>query len=345
MAQAVAAQAFARAALMIPEQSNAYLRAARGAFDVIPRHLLTSVAAGPWIRLYAFQPLAVLNAQLQAVVSLTDYAQASEDSSATALAARMKAAAAATLPKFDTGYWTYYSLPHEPSPLDYQQYVVQLLAKLAPTDPRFAAARDADRRVREAAARVHGRERRARDAAPLALEAGDRSGRVGRGPDTPAVALGRLGHRRCEGADARRRLSGSGDSHRLGGNRSSFDALPIVRVATTASQAKTARKGSDAETAPTPSLAVGAALDDPSQAALAQKLGLRVVRMGVAWPAGLPRPRPEPRGGAAAGPGRSRAGGRAVRIAAAGRRRRAEKRSPSTRPHSPSRCPACATCC
>ncbi len=53
----------------------------------------------------------------------------------------MKSAAAATLPKFDTGYWTYYSLPHEPSPLDYQQYVVQLLAKLAPTDPRFAAAR------------------------------------------------------------------------------------------------------------------------------------------------------------------------------------------------------------
>ena len=60
--------------------------------------------------------------------------------SAAALAARMQTAAAATLPSFDTGYWTYYSLPHEPSPLDYQQYVVQLLKKLAPADPRFADA-------------------------------------------------------------------------------------------------------------------------------------------------------------------------------------------------------------
>ena len=48
---------------------------------------------------------------------------------------RMQRAAAATLPSFDTGYWTYYSLPREPSPLDYQQFVVQLLKKLAPSRP------------------------------------------------------------------------------------------------------------------------------------------------------------------------------------------------------------------
>jgi hypothetical protein len=292
MAQAVAAQAFSRAALMIPEQNNAYLRAARGAYEIIPRHLLTSVAAGPWIRLYAFQSLAVLNAQLQAVVSLSDYAQSAEDASATALAARMKAAAAATLPKFDTGYWTYYSLPHEPSPLDYQQYVVQLLAKLAPTDPRFAAART-------------------------------RIAAYAKQPPAFIVANGGLGTLRLwlskpasiqvtSAAGPTRRLSASGgwvtvgvnEPKRAGvypvrltatdwaGNHSSFDALPIVRVATTAAQSKVARKGSDAETTPTPTVAVGAALDDPSQAALAQKLGLRVVRMGVAWPAGSPAPDP-----------------------------------------------------
>ena len=37
---------------------------------------------------------------------------------------------------------------------------------------------------------------------------------------------------------------------------------------------------------------VGAGLDDPSQAPLAQKLGLRLVRFGVAWPAGATTPDP-----------------------------------------------------
>jgi hypothetical protein len=36
--------------------------------------MLTQVAAGPWIRLYAFSSLPVFNAQLQAVLSLQSYA-------------------------------------------------------------------------------------------------------------------------------------------------------------------------------------------------------------------------------------------------------------------------------
>ena len=292
MAQAVAAQAFARAALMIPEESDAYLRAARGAYDVIPRRLLTRVPAGPWIRLYAFQSLAVLNAQLQAVVSLSDYAQAAEDSSAAALAARMKSAAAATLPKFDTGYWTYYSLPHELSPLDYQQYVVQLLAKLAPTDERFAAAR----------ARIAAYAKQP----PAFMVANSGLGTLRLWLSKPATVQVE------SAAGPTRRLSlpggwvtvGVKEPTRAGvypvrvtatdwaGNHASFDALPIVRVATTASPSKAAPNDSDAATAPTPTLAVGAALDDPSQAALARKVGLRIVRMGVAWPAGVPAPDP-----------------------------------------------------
>ena len=116
MAQAVAAQAFARVAALVPDHETEYMREAHAAYAVIPGGLLTSVAAGPWIRLYSFQSLRVLNAQLQAVVSLQSYATAGEDAQAGALAARMQRAAAATLPAFDTGYWTYYSLPHEPSP-------------------------------------------------------------------------------------------------------------------------------------------------------------------------------------------------------------------------------------
>jgi hypothetical protein len=292
MAQAVAAQAFARAATLVPDRSTAYLRAARNAYALIPRRMLTSVAAGPWIRLYAFQSLPVLNAQLQTVISLKDYATAADDSGAAALAMRMQNAAAATLPKFDTGYWTYYALPNDPSPVDYQQYVVQLLAKLSPADPRFAAART-------------------RFAAYM------------KQPPAFMIANGPLGAMRLwvskpafvqvtTPAGPTRSVSLSGgwatlpgkEPTRAGiypvhvtatdwvGNHSSFDALPVVRVVATTTKTAAKRKTADATTVPTPTLAVGAALDDPSQAATAQKLGLRIVRLGVAWPAGAASPDP-----------------------------------------------------
>ncbi len=140
MAQAVAAQAFTQAASVVPERATAYTRAAAAAFHAIPGRLMTTVAAGPWIRLYSFTSLPVLNAQLQATISLQAYASASGDSQAASLAARMQNAAAATLPRFDTGYWSYYALPNVPSPPDYHHYVVQLLTKLKSADPRFAAA-------------------------------------------------------------------------------------------------------------------------------------------------------------------------------------------------------------
>ena len=95
MAQAVAAQAFSRAATTVPEEATTYMNEATAAFRVIPKRLMTSVAAGPWIRLYAFSSLTVLNAQLQATISLQAYAAASEDPQAQALAARMQNAAAA----------------------------------------------------------------------------------------------------------------------------------------------------------------------------------------------------------------------------------------------------------
>lgn len=140
MAQAVAAQAFAGAAALVPARATAYSREAAAAFNLIPRRLLTSVAAGPWIRLYGFSGVTVLNADLQSVISLQSYAAATGDAKAAALATRMQNAAAATLPRFDTGYWSYYALPNVPSPVDYHQYVVQLLTKLAKTDPRFSPA-------------------------------------------------------------------------------------------------------------------------------------------------------------------------------------------------------------
>jgi hypothetical protein len=293
MAQAVAAQAFARAATLVPTRSTAYLRAAHNAYELIPRELLTSVAAGPWIRLYAFQSLAVLNAQLQAVISLRDYATAAEDTAAETLATRMQNSAAAMLPRFDTGYWTYYSLAHDPSPLDYQQYVVQLLAKLAASDTRFAAAR----------ARIAAY---AKQPPAFMLANATALGALRLWVSKPSTV------QINSAAGPTRRVAVNGgwttiagkEPTRPGvypvrvtatdwaGNHASFDALPVIRVAATTTQKTATRRSADAETTPTAPPVIGAALDDPSQSPLAQKLGLRVVRLGVAWPAGAAVPDP-----------------------------------------------------
>jgi hypothetical protein len=291
MAQAVAAQAFAGAAGVVPERQVAYMREARAAYRAIPAHLLTSVPAGPWIRLYSFSSLRVLNAQLQAVVSLQSYAVSAEDNEAGSLAARMQSAAASMLSSFDTGYWTYYALPYDPSPLDYQQYVVQLLRKLASTDPRFA----------DAATRIAQYEKQP---PAFKLETGG-LGALRFWLSKPATVQANTG------AGPTKRITLDAGWHTFGwaepkrpgvypvhvtavdsvGNKASFDALPIVRVVAT--KKPPAKKRSTAATHGTvPSFAVGAGLDDPSQGLAAQQVGLRLARIGVLWPAGASAPDP-----------------------------------------------------
>src|SRR4029078_5353888 len=81
--------------------------------------------------LQAFKNDTVLNAQLQTIVSLQDYAGRTGDQAATNLAAQLQAAAVGMLPLFDTGYWSLYSLGGVEAPLDYHQYVVRLLGILS----------------------------------------------------------------------------------------------------------------------------------------------------------------------------------------------------------------------
>ena len=138
MAQAVAAQAFAgvrggervvaqhRRAGVPDDRRQAPADPGRGRPVDPPVRLL--VARRPE-RAAADRPLA---AELRAHVG--------ERRAPATLAARMQTAAAEMLPRFDTGYWSDYSLAGDPAPVDYQQYVTQLLRKLAPADPRFAAA-------------------------------------------------------------------------------------------------------------------------------------------------------------------------------------------------------------
>ena len=138
MAQAVAAQALARAATLLGDPQ--LTAAAQRVYKTIP--LLTRrVDAGPWIRLYAFSNVAVLNAQLQTIVSLQDYATQTGDQSANALATQLQSSAAAMLPRFDTGAWSLYSLGGPEATLEYHKFVVRLLTTLARRthDPAFGS--------------------------------------------------------------------------------------------------------------------------------------------------------------------------------------------------------------
>jgi predicted ATP-grasp superfamily ATP-dependent carboligase len=291
MAQAVAAQAFAGAAALVPDEAAAYMREAHAAYAVVPR-LLVKVAAGPWIRLYAFSSTPVFNAQLQTVLSLNAYAKAANDGAASALASRMQTSAAEMIGRFDTGYWTYYSLAGDPSPLDYQQFVVQLLHKLAPLDQRFASA-------------------------------AQRIGQYTSQPPAFQVATSSVGTMKfwlskpstvhiVSAAGPERTLSLVGGWHTIvwklpkragfypiavsatdwAGNNASFQALPIVRASSAGTASNARRKADAGAAAAAPALSIGAGIDDPSGAGAAKALGLRVVRMTLAWPTDATTPDP-----------------------------------------------------
>ncbi len=216
MAQAVAAQAFSRAAVLVESDSGSLTATAKAAFRTIPAQLIMRRSSGPWIRLYGFNRLVVLNAQLQSAISLRDYAEAAVDGRAATLAAAMEQAVATDLHRFDTGYWTYYSLPGTPSTLDYQTYVVQLLRKLNSTDSRLASA----------AARLAGY---AKQPPAFKIASGgpgtvrfwlskpvDGRAEIGGRADAAADAIRRLVRARLEAPRSRRRLFRARQRTRLG---------------------------------------------------------------------------------------------------------------------------------
>jgi D-glucuronyl C5-epimerase C-terminus len=292
MAQAVAAQAFARAAALVPDDSAALSDEATRAFRAVPR-LTTAVAAGPWIRLYSFSRNPVLNAQLQSVVSLQSYATVTSDDAAATLASRMEQAAAATLRRFDTGYWTYYSLAGNPSPLSYHKFVIQLLHRLAPDDPRFAQA--ANRFA------TYLRQPPAFEVANASSAAALRFWLSKPARVTAATPAGRSVRLSLDAGwhTFRWHEPKRAGFYRVGvtavdyaGNRASFSALPIVRVPRAGHGAKQGHGTAGAAPAGSPQFAVGSGVDDSRQAALASSLGIRLVRLSVAWQPGQTAPDP-----------------------------------------------------
>jgi hypothetical protein len=278
MAQAVAAQALARASQLLDDPALA--TAASEAYRAIPGRLDRQLPAGPWIRLYSFNTLVVLNAQLQSVISLLDYSAVTGDTDAKALATRMRVAVAAKLGEFDTGFWSRYALPSDDSPLDYHLYVVSLLKRLGSQDPRFAAA------ATRFLAYTH---------QPPAFKLADPSG------GSPGVLfwLSKPGSVTVQVGSGRRRLSLSDGWHRVSwstgararlfavhlaatdyaGNSAAVDALPLVRAAL-------AGRTPAAVTVGQPAFEVGAGLDSPAQAQAATAAGFDTVRLVVPWQPG-----------------------------------------------------------
>jgi D-glucuronyl C5-epimerase C-terminus/Putative peptidoglycan binding domain len=130
-AQAVAAEALARAADLSGDQS--LFVAAKAAFRAIPEGLAVATAGGTWILEYAFSDMLVLNAQLQSLVSLRRYVDTTGDLEARALAGELETASRALLPRFDAGCWSLYSLGGGTASPHYHRYHVALLERLAGT--------------------------------------------------------------------------------------------------------------------------------------------------------------------------------------------------------------------
>jgi hypothetical protein len=290
MAQAVAAQSFARAASALDDSSLGAI--AKRAERAIPGRLDRATSFGDWIRLYSFSNTVVLNAQLQAALSLATYAQLENDSGAAALAARFRTAAANGLPSFDTGFWSLYALPAEDSTLDYHTYVVQLLTALAKTDTRFAGA-----------AKRFASYMKQPPAFQLADSGGDgvlfwlsKPSRVAVtiGGGTRSLWLGAGWHRTSLPVGTKpgafvARLTATD----YAGNRASVNALPVVKAALAAPAKRvTAAAAQAAITAPA-SFAVGTGLDEPGQAYTALKAGFDTIRLAVPWQPGDTAPSPD----------------------------------------------------
>jgi len=129
LAQAVAAQSISRAATLLGDDS--LLAAAQKAYLAIPGRLALQLSTGPWVRLYSFDHEIVLNAQLQAILSLQEYGETANDTAAQVYAQRLLTSLRGQFSRFDTGDWSRYELGGAYAKWSYQEYVTTLLGKLA----------------------------------------------------------------------------------------------------------------------------------------------------------------------------------------------------------------------
>jgi len=130
-----AIQALARASQKQILDDRSYLKVARSALGVFraapPTGVRVPSGSGAHYLIYSFAPgQRVLNAFLQAITGLYDYATIAHDSSARALWKAGDRAARAELHRYDTGHWSLYSLGGPESSLSYHRLVTTFLGNL-----------------------------------------------------------------------------------------------------------------------------------------------------------------------------------------------------------------------
>lgn len=128
-AQAAGAHALARTGVLLDDPK--LVEAAAAAFRAIERDLTLPVAGGDWIQEYSFSNMAVLNAHLQSIISLSEYARLTGNEDAEAFAVGLSETAKSNIGEFDTGCWSLYSLDGNPATASYHSYHVDLLERLA----------------------------------------------------------------------------------------------------------------------------------------------------------------------------------------------------------------------
>jgi hypothetical protein len=133
MAQGTALQALARASQLTGNPTYASLaHTALGAFRLRPpTGVRVAVDGGNHYLQYTFAPrVKILNAFLQSLIGLYDYAQITGDPEAQAAFAAGDVAAQREVPRYDTGSWSLYSIPGSRSSWDYHDLVTTFLKNL-----------------------------------------------------------------------------------------------------------------------------------------------------------------------------------------------------------------------
>jgi len=132
ISQGTAVQVFGRAGQLLadPALTNEGALALAAFEQPAPNGVRVDTPTGPFYAIYSFAPdLRVLNAHLQALVGLYDFAQITGDGRALGLFQQGDAEAQAVLPGYDTGKWSMYSQERE-SDLSYHNLVTGFLDNL-----------------------------------------------------------------------------------------------------------------------------------------------------------------------------------------------------------------------
>jgi hypothetical protein len=149
MAQGTAIQALARGSLLLGDKS--YLAVAKASLGIFEHSTPTGVrvsgqGGGSDYVLYSFAPgLRVMNASLQTITGLYDYAKVAKDSRAMGLFRAGDRSARREVPRVDTGSWSLYSLGGAESNLNYHNVVTDFLENLCSRTKASVYCQKADR--------------------------------------------------------------------------------------------------------------------------------------------------------------------------------------------------------